>query len=177
MECATVDRSRVSRDDAVAFMSAVGTVLHALKKMHSDQDEIDHGASVVLSVLYRIGPQRPSEIAQATGLDLSTVSRHARFQEEAGRAVKVADPADRRAHRLALTPDGIEHIHQMWNRRLDQLVEVVGHWDAEDIRTLTSLTERLAGDLGQKVPHEFPDPELVRTTHAAAIAESLPKGA
>jgi DNA-binding MarR family transcriptional regulator len=172
-----VERSRVSRDDAVAFMSAVGTVLHALKKMHTEQDELDHGASVVLSVLYRLGPKRPSDIAQAAGLDLSTVSRHARFQEEAGRVVKVADPFDRRAHRLALTADGVEHIHQMWNRRLDLLTELIGHWSAEDVRTLTSLAERLAGDLGQKSVLEYPDPELVRATHEAAIVESLPKGA
>jgi DNA-binding MarR family transcriptional regulator len=171
------DGERVSRDDAIAFMGAVGTILHALKKMHSDQDEIDHGASIVLSVLYRGGPKRPSDIAQLTGLDLSTVSRHARFQEAAGRVVKVADPSDRRAHRLALTADGIEHIHQMWNRRLDRLMELIGHWSADDARTLASLTERLAGDLGQKVTLEFPDPELVRATHEAAIAESLPKGA
>ena len=43
--------------------------------------------------------------------------------------------------------------------------------------TLTELTGRLADDLGQQVPTEMPDPELVRTTHRAAIAESLPKGA
>lgn len=172
-----MDRSRVPRDDAIAFMGAVVSVVHALKKMHNEQGEIDHGASVVLSVLYRGGPQRPSDIAQATELDLSTVSRHARFQEEAGRVVKVADPYDRRAHRLALTPDGIEHIHQMWNSRLDRLIEQIGHWSAEDVRTLTSLTERLAGDLGQKALLAFPDPGLVRTTHEAAIAESLPKGA
>jgi DNA-binding MarR family transcriptional regulator len=172
-----VERNRATRDDTVAFMSAVGTVLHALKKMHNEQDEFDHGASVVLSVLYRLGPKRPSDIAQAAGLDLSTVSRHARFQEEAGRVLKVADPFDRRAHRLALTADGVEHIAQMWNRRLDRLTELVGHWSAEDVRTLTSLTERLAGDLGQKAVLDFPDPEHVRATHAAAIAESLPKGA
>jgi hypothetical protein len=65
----------------------------------------------------------------------------------------------------------------MWNSRLDRLTEQIGHWSAEDVRTLTSLTERLAGDLGQKALLEFPDPELVRATHEAAIAESLPKGA
>jgi DNA-binding MarR family transcriptional regulator len=172
-----VDGAELSRDDVVAFMCAVGAALHAMKKMHTEQAEIDHGAAIVLSVLYRSGPKRPSDIAQLTGLDLSTVSRHARFQEDAGRVVKVADPVDRRAHRLALTSAGIAHVDQMWNNRIDRLGELIKHWSVEDARTLTALTERLIGDLGQKVPLEMPDPELVRATHAAAIAESLPKGA
>jgi DNA-binding MarR family transcriptional regulator len=171
------DTAALSRDDAVAFMCAVGAALHGLKRLHTEQDEIDHGAAIVLSVLYRSGPKRPSDIAQLTGLDLSTVSRHARFQEDAGRVLKVADPVDRRAHRLALTGAGIAHMDRMWNNRIDRLSELIKHWSVEDARTLTALTERLAGDLGQKVPMELPDPELVRATHAAAIAESLPKGA
>jgi DNA-binding MarR family transcriptional regulator len=158
-------------------MCAVGAALQALKKLHSEQDEVEHGAAIVLSVLYRNGPMRPSDIAHLAGLDLSTVSRHARFQEDAGRVRKVADPADRRAHRLALTGAGVAHMDLMWNKRIDRLGELIKHWSIEDARTLTALTERLAGDLGQKVPLELPDPELVRATHEAAIAESLPKGA
>ena len=167
----------LSREEAVALISAVGSVLHAMKKLHTEQQEIEHGAAIVLSVLYRGGPKRPSDIAQQASLDLSTVSRHARFQEQAGRVVKVADPADRRAHRLALTDAGIDHMTQMWTKRIDQMTELIGHWSPEDARTLTGLIERLAGDLGQQVPIEMPDPDLVRTTHRAAIAESLPKGA
>jgi DNA-binding MarR family transcriptional regulator len=169
--------AQLSRDDVVAFLCAVGAALHAMKKMHTEQEEIDHGAAIVLSALYRGGPKRPSDIAQLAGLDLSTVSRHARFQEDAGRVVKVADPVDRRAHRLALTAAGIDHMDHLWNKRIDRVTELIGHWSVEDARTLTTLAERLAADLGQKVPIELPDPGLVRATHEAAIAESLPKGA
>jgi DNA-binding MarR family transcriptional regulator len=128
-------------------------------------------------VLYRRGPSRPSEIAQHTNLDLSTVSRHARFQEDAGRLVKVADPADRRAHRLALTEAGIEHVDQLWRHRIERLETAVGHWSSEDARTLSVLAERLAGDLGLNTPITMPDPDAVRATHQAALAETLPKGA
>jgi len=169
---------KLSQDELVAVVAAVGAALHGLKKMHTaDQGEIDHGASIVLGVLYRHGPKRPSDIAQLTGLDLSTVSRHARSQEDAGRVAKVADPADRRAHRLALTEAGIERVDEMWQRRLARLTEYIGHWSPEDARTLTVLAERLAGDLGQQLPIEMPDPDQVRATHRAALAETLPKGA
>jgi DNA-binding MarR family transcriptional regulator len=169
---------KLSHDDLVAVISAVGAALHGVKRLYTaEHAEVDQGASIVLGVLFRHGPKRPSDIAQITGLDLSTVSRHARFQEDAGRVVKVADPADRRAHRLALTEAGIERFDELWRRRIDRLAEIIGHWSPEDARTLTVLAERLAGDLGEKVPIALPDPELARTAHRAALAETLPKGA
>ena len=168
----------LSKDDFVAVICAVGGALHGVKKLHTAQfEEIDQGASIVLGVLYRHGPKRPSDIAQLTGLDLSTVSRHARFQEDAGRLVKVADPTDRRAHRLALTEPGIARVDELWRARIDRLSELIGHWSPEDARTLAVLSERLAGDLGQQVPIQMPDPDKVRATHQAALAETLPKGA
>jgi DNA-binding MarR family transcriptional regulator len=167
----------VSRTDVVAFFCSLGAVLHGLKRAQTEQEEIDHGAAIVLSVLYRHGPMRPSDIAQISSLDVSTVSRHARFQEEAGRVVKVADPVDRRAHRLALTEVGIERTDALWTRRIDQLAELMGHWTLDETRTFTALSDRLAADLGVKVPIEMPDPDTVRATHQAAIAETLPKGA
>jgi DNA-binding MarR family transcriptional regulator len=168
---------KMSEADLVALITSIGGAMHALKRFYTEPEEIDHGSSLVLGVLYRRGPSRPSEIAQHAGLDLSTVSRHARFQEEAGRLAKVADPTDRRAHRLALTESGLEHVDQMWRRRIERLGATVGHWSAEDARTLSVLAERLAADLGLKTPITMPDHEAVRATHQAALAETLPKGA
>ena len=168
---------KMSEEDLVTLICAIGATMHGLKRFYTEPEEIDHGASLVLGVLYRRGPARPSEIAQQTTLDLSTVSRHARFQEDAGRLVKVADPADRRAHRLALTDAGVDHVAEMWKRRIERLGTAVGHWSAEDARTLSTLAERLAGDLGMNMPIEMPDPDTVRATHRAALAETLPKGA
>ena len=81
---------KLSRDELVAVISAISSALHGVKRLYTtEQEEIDHGAAIVLGVLLRYGPKRPSDIAQITGLDLSTVSRHARFQEEAGRVIKI----------------------------------------------------------------------------------------
>lgn len=167
----------LSQDDLVTVLCAVGAALHGVKRLYTDPEEIDHGATIVLGVLFRHGPQRPSAIAQLTGLDLSTVSRHARFQEDAGRVAKVADPNDRRAHRLALTETGVVRINELWERRVERLGDIIGHWSAEDARTLSRLADRLAADLGENVPLQMPDPDQVRATHQAALAETLPKGA
>ena len=168
---------KMSEDDLVTLICTIGGAMHALKRFYTEPEEIDHGASMVLGVLYRRGPSRPSEIAQQTGLDLSTVSRHARFQEDAGRLAKVADPSDRRAHRLALTEAGVDHVAQLWRHRIDRLRAAVGHWSADDANTLSTLADRLSADLGLRTPIQMPDPDAVRATHRAALAETLPKGA
>ena len=167
----------MTEDDLVALICSIGGAVQAIKRFYTEPEEIDHGASMVLGVLYRRGPSRPSAIAQHCGLDLSTVSRHARIQEDAGRLVKVTDPTDRRAHRLALTEAGLDHVDQMWRHRIERLGATVGHWSAEDARTLSVLAERLAADLGLQTPITMPDHEAVRATHRAALAETLPKGA
>ncbi len=168
---------KISQDDAVAMLTSVGGIMRSIKHLYAEHEGIDHGAAVVLSMLYRLGPVRPSDIAQACGLDMSTVSRYARTQEEAGRVAKVADPADRRAHRLALTDAGIEHVDGLWRARIENFRDLIGHWSPQDAQTLTTLARRLAADLGQEHPIEMPDLEQVRAAHKAALAETLPKGA
>lgn len=168
---------RLEPEDVVGVLTAVGSVIHELKRVHAEHEGIDHGAAVILGALYRCGPQRPSELARLTSLDMSTVSRYARSLEDAGRVVKVADPADGRAHRLALTDDGIEHMQGLWRIRVERLMGLIGHWSAKDAATLSTLANRLAEDLGRQWTPTMPDPEDVRATHRAAIAETLPKGA
>jgi DNA-binding MarR family transcriptional regulator len=168
---------KISREDCVTVLTSVGGVIRAIKRMHSDAEGPDHGATVVLGTLFRCGPLRPSDLSKVSGFDLSTVSRYARIQEEAGRVAKVADPADRRAHRLALTEAGIDHIEGLYHARVEKLAGMIGHWTPAEARTFALLAGRLAADLGQQTPIVMPDLETVRATHQAALAETLPKGA
>lgn len=168
---------KITQDEAVALLASVGGVVRSIKHLSAEHEGIDHGAAVVLSMLYRLGPQRPSDLAQSCGLDVSTVSRYARTLEEAGRVAKVADPSDRRAHRLALTEAGIDHVDGLWRVRIGNFRDRIGHWSPQDAHTLTTLARRLAADLGQEHPIALPDLEHVRAVHKAALAETLPKGA
>ncbi len=168
---------KITQDDAVEMLTSVGGIIRSIKHLYAEHEGIDHGSAVVLSMLYRLGPLRVSDISQACGLDLSTVSRYARSQEDAGRVAKVADPGDRRAHRLALTEAGIEHVHGLWQVRIENFRDLIAHWSPQDAHTLARLVRRLAADLGQERPIEMPDLEQVRAAHQAALAETLPKGA
>ncbi len=114
--------------------------------MRARHESADAGTIAVLSVLAKCGPIRASEAAQTLFLDLSTVSRHVQTLERAGYVEKVADPTDRRAMTLHLTPEGKEHIAQIWERRIAQMREGLSHWDPAELRQLTELLRRYGED-------------------------------
>jgi DNA-binding MarR family transcriptional regulator len=60
----------------------------------------------VLLELDRRGPLTASDLAEAMGLDKSTLSRTLSGLTEAGQVVRSEDPADRRALRVSLTARG-----------------------------------------------------------------------
>jgi DNA-binding MarR family transcriptional regulator len=154
--------------DIRALLEAVGGMVQALRTMKT-AGESDNGARAILSALYRCGPVRPSDLAGACTLDVSTVSRHARQLEIDGLVAKIADPEDRRAHRLALTEPGIEKIEAMWSERMSVLEQHLADWSESDIADLSRLSRRFCADLGVAEPFAHPTSGEVRETHLAAL--------
>jgi DNA-binding MarR family transcriptional regulator len=159
----------VDHDCVVRLMLAVGSTLQAVKRMHTPAADSDHGATVILSMLYRCGPMRPSDLAQLTTLDLSTVSRHARSMETAGHLARVADADDRRAHRLALTDTGIELVEEHWEQRMTYLTSRLTGWTRQEAWTLADLATRFALDISGTPVMSMPDGETARAVHRAAL--------
>jgi DNA-binding MarR family transcriptional regulator len=60
----------------------------------------------VTSVLRLVGPVRPTALAELTGLRPTTLSNYLRRFEDAGLVRRRRDPADGRAHLVALTARG-----------------------------------------------------------------------
>lgn len=150
------------------LVQAVGRMVQALRSMKST-GENDQGAHAIISVLYRCGPIRPSDLAGTCVLDISTVSRHARQMESEGLVAKIADPEDRRAHRLALTEAGIDKVEAMWADRMAVLERKLAGWTASDIDSLVRLGRRFCADIGLTDPFTIPSPSEVRATHLAAL--------
>ena len=154
--------------DISELLQAVGGLVQALRSMKSP-GESDHGARAILSVLYRCGPVRPSDLAGACTLDISTVSRHARQLESEQLVAKIADPEDRRAHRLALTETGIEKIEAIWDERMSLLEQKLSGWTGPDVADLVRLSRRFCADLGLPEQLTVPSPGEVREVHLAAL--------
>jgi DNA-binding MarR family transcriptional regulator len=150
------------------LVQAVGRMVQALRTMKST-GENDHGAHVIISVLYRSGPMRPSDLAGTCILDVSTVSRHARQMESEGLLAKIADPEDRRAHRLALTEAGIDKVEAIWAERMTVLEQKLAGWSKTDVADMVRLSRRFCADVGLTEPVSVPGPEEVRAIHLAAL--------
>jgi DNA-binding MarR family transcriptional regulator len=104
-------------------------------------------AFLVLGTLCHGAASRPSELASAVRLDLSTISRHVQTLEADGYLVKVRDQRDGRSYRLKATAAGRAAINRVAARRVEFFRGATAHWKPQDLRTLVELLSRLAGDL------------------------------
>jgi DNA-binding MarR family transcriptional regulator len=112
--------------------------------LHGDPEP---AAFAVLAALCRGAAARPSELAAAVRLDLSTISRHVQALEARGYLVKVRDPRDGRSCRLKATAAGRAAISRAAARRVEVFRRATAHWTPQDLGTLVELLSRLVEDL------------------------------
>ena len=90
---------------------------------------------------------RASDVAQALGLDKSTVSRGLSQLESLGLIERVGDPDDGRARLLRLTEAGTEGFNAMRAQRQVKFRAILDRWDSADLTDLARLLGRLNADL------------------------------
>lgn len=90
---------------------------------------------------------RASDVAQALGLDKSTVSRGLSQLETLGLIERVGDPDDGRARLLRLTQSGAERFGAMRIQRQAQFRAILDRWETQDLSDLARLLARLTSDL------------------------------
>ncbi len=106
----------------------------------------------ILGTLHESGPVRQSSLARLTGLEAALVSREIKDLCDSGHVIRRADPTDRRAGLVELTPTGIE-AWTRYRRAADAIsAETFADWSSEDLRTLRVLLERAAGDVAGRTP-------------------------
>jgi DNA-binding MarR family transcriptional regulator len=104
---------------------------------------MDRAAYVLLRRLQTHGPQRVAELAEALGLDASTVTRQLRALDDAGHIRRTSQPGDARASVVEATPEG---LHAADNLRAHRQERIAGHfadWSAADKRELRDVLHRL----------------------------------
>jgi DNA-binding MarR family transcriptional regulator len=136
-------RTAVQQRDLVSSLYDVAT--HA--RRFQERDPVDTGAVRLLYLVQAMGPARPSSVATAARLDLSTVSRHLRELEQRGYVRRSPDPDDGRAARFEVTAAGASAVHDVLDNRVAALGPVLDRWSAGDRDTLARLLRRLADDL------------------------------
>ena len=114
---------------------------------HPLHGDAEPAAFAVLATLCHGAASRPSELASAVRLDLSTISRHVQTLEADGYLVKVRDPRDGRSCRLKATAAGRTALNRVAARRVELFRCATAHWAPQDLGRLVELLTRLAEDL------------------------------
>lgn len=121
-------------------------LLHRLKQNPQGGGSADRSAHVLLFTLSHAGPMRLSDLAATVYVDASTVSRQAAQLVTEQLLVRQPDPEDGRASVVALSDAGRRFVEDMIERRRAFFDSTVADWNAEDLRTFTSLLHRFVDD-------------------------------
>ena len=138
----TVDAALKTVEHQISvFWRRARSVSHQLsRQVHPDMEPAAYG---LLTVIRREGPIRLTELAMNIGVGKPSVSRQIAFLEGLGLVSKEADPQDRRAQSIRLTPKGEEKMHQVQDARRQVFQERLREWPVEDLQELARYMAKL----------------------------------
>jgi DNA-binding MarR family transcriptional regulator len=121
------------------------------------RNSMDRAAYLLLNRLDREGPMGVKALAEAMGIDSSTVTRQVAPLVDSGLVKRTSHPEDGRAVVLALSPRGRGRLDEVRDSRRALMAEVTAEWTTQErelftdllVRFNTSLSEWHAG-LGQR---------------------------
>jgi DNA-binding MarR family transcriptional regulator len=130
-------------------------LLRRVQHMHlltaSDGVDLDRSGYGIMSRIADSGPQRLSALAQAFGLDPSTITRQVQALETAGLLERRRDPQDRRASLLDLTGAGHDVLGSTRQLRIERLRDAMSQWSTEERGTFGRLLQDFNDAVGRNV--------------------------
>lgn len=141
-----------------ANAATIAALTDLLWVMHRSRVMQQQGTPAMALVVHlaRRGPMRSCDLAGAMHLDQSTVSRHLAHLEASGLVTRTPDPADGRAHLLAVTADGEAQAHLAIAARVNDFERVIDGWSDRDRDDLSRLLARFSDEFAARLG-EGPD--------------------
>jgi DNA-binding MarR family transcriptional regulator len=137
----------VGASDAVDLIETEVTRLARTLAMLGRSSEYDLGLDragyLLLRTLERIGPASINTIANAVGLDGSTVTRQVSAMKGLGLVERKTNPGDRRSCIISPTAAGRDLMRHMRKIRRSNLDDVTRDWSADDRNALGRLLRKL----------------------------------
>jgi DNA-binding MarR family transcriptional regulator len=137
----------VAVDDAVAVLSALSGLMRTGRAIARRLEEGLGASGTPLAVLKALarsdGHDRPGDLATATGVAPSVVSRVLARLEADGLVVRRRDELDARACHIALTDSGREHLTRVQREAAAMLAPALGAIPTKDLRRLPQLLGQL----------------------------------
>ncbi len=121
--------------------------LPSVRHLRATNPGLDKASVPLLGALEEHGDVRPSDLAVALELDLSTVSRQVHQLEQLGLVTRRPDGDDGRASRISLTQAGSESLASVRKNRAAMLDEVFHDWPTDERQQLLALLDRLLAGL------------------------------
>ena len=146
-------------------------LLRRVQRIHfttsSGEVELDRSAYGILCRLVDEGPQRLGLLAQAFGLDPSTITRQVQALEHEGLVERRPDPTDRRASLLDCTDHGRDVLTTTRERRRDWLRASLSDWAEHDHEEFGRLLEKFNLSIDKVVQDCAPHADAAERVSAA----------
>jgi DNA-binding MarR family transcriptional regulator len=114
---------------------------------------LDRAGATLLHKLHLHGALRVTALADLLGVDAPTVTRKIQQLERDGLVGRDADPDDRRATRIHLTPAGRRTLDRVIKARRQWLERLIQDWNDSELEAFASLL----GKFSDALTHEIED--------------------
>ncbi len=168
---------RTSSHRATAdVVSALSSLIRASRSI-ARQRQAELGASgtplaILKALASQNGEDRPGDLAQATGVAPSVVSRALTRLEEDGLVVRHKDEADARACHISLTAEGRDQLAAISDQYAALLDDALADLDDDDVERLPGLLQTLEQALRRAGERAAPPRH---TSLAPSLAEAAPR--
>ncbi|MFF0393515.1 MarR family winged helix-turn-helix transcriptional regulator [Kitasatospora sp. NPDC004615] len=119
----------------------------ATTRTSGSPDSLDRSAYTLLSRIETEGPLTIGQLAEAFGLDTSTVNRQTAAMLRSGLVDRIPDPDGGMARKLRITEEGLRRLHRDRDWTIRGLAKVVDEWTAEDLAEFAEVLERFNRDI------------------------------
>ncbi|WP_077063069.1 MarR family transcriptional regulator [Streptomyces sp. MP131-18] len=106
------------------------------------QERLERSAYLLLSRLDAAGPMSIGQLAEAFGLDCSTVNRQTAVILKAGLIERILDPDGGTARRLRITDEGARRLRLDREARVKNLSGLLDEWSPRELATLARVLTR-----------------------------------
>ena len=127
----------VSREDVEGLVAALFVVNNGMTRAMKQRPKA--GELRLLQAVAMHEGSRPSELAEALGVDRSLVTRQLRDLEDEGKVAVLPDPTDGRAFVAELTELGRQQIAELTEFGMRRYESFVADWDPTEVHELTRL--------------------------------------
>jgi DNA-binding MarR family transcriptional regulator len=136
--------------DLEATLTRISYLMARAKQHHSTAAEagvpVDRAAVPILRMLAESGPLRTGELAVRLAVEAPHITRQVHRLEELNYLERVADPCDRRAHQVQVTPAGRDAVDRIRAVGRKRVAEALAHWSPQDREQLAILFHRMVDD-------------------------------